>query len=113
MRIKSVEWKRSMKSFATNKIGAVCPSRISIDIIGIQLKVTFIRKHVGHSCEIIWKKYQMTNDLKGLVNFINRINNFKKTHYIIHTHVFIIISEKLKQGVIMERVLQDICDTVG
>lgn len=45
--------------------------------------------------------------------FYNRINNFKETHYMIHTHVFIIISEKLKQGVIMERVLRDNCDTGG
>lgn len=45
-----------MKSLGTNKIGAVCPSRMIVDNLEKQVEVTFISKHVGHLCEVIRTK---------------------------------------------------------
>lgn len=52
----SEERKRSMKSLGTNKIGAVCPSRMIVDNLEEQVEVTFISKHIGHLCEVIRTK---------------------------------------------------------
>lgn len=56
MRSNTEERKRSMKSLGSNKMGAVCPSRMIVDILEKRVEVNFFRKFVGHLCEVIRTK---------------------------------------------------------